>query len=167
MTDEIFIGKNAQDAYDQIHKKYGQKFKLINAKQVRYKNGEMRFEITVAVEQKIEERYFSQDIHEVFIEESNNQDTQETQDNFITIFNNENEENIPSLPSEFIQDDEDDENRLLKEEISKLKQEMEFFKNEVIEKDQNSSIINTAIDLFSKHGISREWLQETINLITD
>ncbi len=167
MTDEIFIGKNAQDAYDQIHKKHGQNFKLVNAKQVRYKNGEMRFEITVSVEEKIEERYFSQDIHEILIKNSSDQDTQDThevfteessdqkaQDDFMTIFNNEN--------------NQDDENRLLKEEISKLKQEMEFFKKEIIPiGEKNSSVVDEVIELFMKNGISREWLQETIELIAD
>jgi hypothetical protein len=81
MTDEIFIGKDAQDAYDQIHKKYGQNFKLVNAKQVRYKNGEMRFEITVSVEEKIGGKYFSHDTHEIFIDRKSNQDTQDTYDN--------------------------------------------------------------------------------------
>ncbi len=185
MTDEIFIGKDAQDAYDQIHKKYGQNFKLVNAKQVRYKNGEMRFEITVSVEEKIEGRYFSHDTHEIFIdrksnqdtqdtyeviiEESSHQDTQEVQDgNFMTIFNSENEDGIPSSQSEFVQNDQDDENRLLKEEISKLKQEMELFKKEIIPTgEKNSSVVDKVIELFIKNGISKAWLQETIELITD
>ena len=148
MIDEIFIGKDAQDAYDQIHKKYGQNFKLVNAKQVRYKNGEMRFEITVSVEGEKEGRYFSHDVHEIFIDERSNegtqdvheiiieessyQDTEKTQDDFMTIFNNENEDNIPRSQSEFIHNDQEDETRLLNEDIAKLKQKLELFTKEII-----------------------------------
>lgn len=184
MIDEIFIGKDAQDAYDQIYKKYGQNFKLVNAKQVRYKNGETRFEITVSVEEKKGGRYFShdtheifideksneetQDVHEIIIEESSYQDTKEAQDDFMTIFNNENEDDIPSSQSEFIQNNQEDENRLLKEEITKLKQEMELFKKEIIPAgEKSSSIVDEVVDLFVKNSISKEWLQETIELIAD
>jgi flagellar biosynthesis protein FlhF len=163
MIDEIFIGENAQDAYDKIYKKYGHNFKLKNAKQVKFKNGEMRFEITITVKNKVnKERFFSHDIHEISTEEL------DTNEDSMTIFNDKNlKENILELPTDPHEDDQIDENRLLKEEISKLKQEMEFFKNEVIEKEQNSSITNSVIDFFNKNGISKEWLQEMIGLATN
>ncbi|MBN2767945.1 MAG: hypothetical protein JXQ68_02485 [Campylobacterales bacterium] len=132
MAHVTFDGKNAQEAYDKIRKKYGEDFEVLSAKQVRYDSGEMRFEITA---------FIKRDMHDDLIEHFD-------------------------FPVE-IKKEDDGENKLLKKEIAKLKQEMERFRKEIGKEDKNSTIVNAQIELFSKNGISKEWLQRIINAISD
>ena len=66
MAHVVFEGKNAQEAYSKVRQKYGEDFEVLNAKQVRFKNGESRFEITAFVEG---------DIHDDLIENTENFET--------------------------------------------------------------------------------------------
>ncbi|RLA61837.1 MAG: flagellar biosynthesis protein FlhF [Epsilonproteobacteria bacterium] len=52
MINETFIASNPQNAYTQAVKKYGKNIKFISAKQIKYEDGTLRSEITIAVRKK-------------------------------------------------------------------------------------------------------------------
>jgi flagellar biosynthesis protein FlhF len=53
MINEIFVAQTPKEAYNEAITKYGSGIKLISAKQVKYKDGELRCEVAIAVPEDI------------------------------------------------------------------------------------------------------------------
>ena len=49
MMNETFVASDPKSAYEQAVKKYGEGVKLVSAKQIKYEDGKLRAEVSIAV----------------------------------------------------------------------------------------------------------------------
>ena len=129
MINETFVASTPKKAYEEATKKYGDDIKLVSAKQIKYDDGEVRSEITVAIPKKIfKKRSELKKVREQKKEEEER-----------LVFE------LEGLKKELV---------LMKEELAKPHKVVEKAK-----KTKPKKIEKKIKNLFFNKGISNEWLE--------